>query len=151
MNKSKVNDEIGENLKQTMRRINELETENDVVNEQNEFSNSVNNNYMKNSKLSASKRTFQNNQSNLNESHNKNTNFKNSGHNYQISNESFQNSRGNFNKKTNNFNNSNNNFENENCFKSYSNNILKNLDDLYNDIYKDFTELENFIQNSIQQ
>ena len=149
MNKNKVTDEIDENLKQTMKRINELDTENEVINDQNEYTNS-NNNFMKATKLSASKRPFQTYQSNLNESQIKNTNFKNSGQTYPATSESLQNSRLNY-KKTNNFINSNNFDNNTNNFKAYSNDILKNLDDLYNDINKDFTEIENFIQNSIQQ
>ena len=159
MNKNKVIDEISENLKQTMRRINELDAENDVGSENGENQTSGTN-FFKASKLGTTSRAFQ--QSNyppaMNESQTKFTSFKNAGQTYQLTNESLQNSRIGFNKKmatTNNFNqtnlNANSNFVENSGFKSYSNNILKNLDNLYNDINKDFTELENFIQSAIQQ
>ncbi len=144
MNKSKLTDDINENLKHTMKKIDELDNEKDSINDFTENQSSQTN-FFKSSKFTISKNKFPQNSY---ESQAKMTGFKNSTYNQHS--ESFHNSRVGFNKRTIN-NNSSNYAENNTGFKVYSQNILNNLDNLYNDINKDFAEIENFIQNSLQQ
>jgi hypothetical protein len=152
MNKNKAIDDVSENLKQTMQRINELENENESANENNDNPNSTNN-FFKNSKLSFTKKSVPNFGANLADSQTKLTSFKAATQSFPVTGEGF-NSRTGFNKtkqSSNNFNNTvSNNNDSNSSFRAYSNNILKNLDNLYNDLNKDFSDLENFIQSAIQ-
>ena len=150
---NKLIDDISENLKQTMKKISDLDTENDLLNDEEDNNNY---NHFKGSKSNLSKRTFSNQPQYIQDSNtfNKLSNFKNSGQNFNLANESVYSNRLNYNKKSsNNFNNLslNNNETINNNIKNYSENILKGLDQLYNDINKDFAELEDFIQTSSQQ
>ena len=152
---NKLMDDISENLKQTMKKISDLDTENDLLNDE-EDNNNYNN--FKGSKLNISRRTFLSQPQNVQENNafNKTSNYKNSAQNFNVTNESLYSNRLNNNKKSNNnFNNTSmNNYENNNNnnnIKNYSDNIIKGLDQLYNDINKDFDEIEDFIKTSIQQ
>lgn len=145
MNKSKITDDINENLKQTMKKIDELDNEKDSMNDFNDNQSSQTN-FFKSSKFSINKNKFPQNSY---ETQAKLSGYKNVGLN-QTS-ESFHNSRVAINPKKTINNNSFNYAENNIGFKVYSQNILNNLDNLYNDINKDFAEIENFIQNSLKQ
>src|SRR5690242_16013943 len=102
MNKNTKFDDISENLKQTMKKISDLDTENDVLKDEEDNSN-TNMQFFKGSKASFNtKRQFPN-MTNLQvqETSNRFTGFRSNAQNFtQNVNESLYNSRPNYNKKS---------------------------------------------------
>ncbi len=140
--KGQLLSEISQNLKQTIKKYNELAMDDNFFND--EFKSKSTNNYVNKQQIS----------SNISNTHNNNniTANINNNNNNQITDDKGNNNDGLSLLKINEMDEEINNIEqHQNNFVSQLNTLMNNLNILEENINKDFDELENYIENDIEK
>ena len=140
--KGQLLSEISQNLKQTIKKYNELAMDDNFFND--EFKSKSTNNYVNKQQIS----------SNISNTHNNNniTANINNNNNNQITDDKGNNNDGLSLLKINEMDEEKNNIEqHQNNFVSQLNTLMNNLNILEENINKDFDELENYIENDIEK